>query len=65
VVAKGEQRMFKRILCVICFLLFVSVSGCATIEGAGKGLVKDTEGISRAVWAGVQKTDVWIKENLW
>jgi len=57
--------MTKKIFYVTFFLLFISISGCATIEGAGKGIVKDTEGIGHAVWTGVEKADAWVKRNFW
>ena len=61
--------MTKKIFFVIFFLLFISISGCATIEevgkGAGRGFVKDTKDVGHAIWIGVEKADAWVQKNLW
>ena len=57
--------MGKKILAVVLIALCMSVSGCATSEGIGKGIVKDAKDCGNAIWQGTQKADAWIKENLW
>jgi len=53
---------------LIIACLFLSIQGCATVEGAAQGVRKDT----KTAWNYVNKedgwikqTDNWMKEHLW
>jgi len=45
----------------VLLLVLIFVAGCETIKGAGTGAVEG----AKKDWQTLQKTDDWVRKNLW
>ena len=62
--------MVKKSFLLFILLVFVFLSsGCSTVVkgtvGATCGLVQGSKEGAKEDWVSIQKTDAWIKDNLW
>lgn len=62
--------MFKRIgfFCCLIYCFCVLASGCETAKGAAEGVSSTVGGVAKDtmnLWAGMKKTDKWMRDNLW
>ena len=53
--------MRKATFLAIFLVALIALSGCATVHGFGKGLVKDT----KTVWGWMVKAGEWFEEHAW
>jgi hypothetical protein len=63
---KKGDRMIKRTVLLLGLTAFVfAVSGCNTIYRGAAGAAEGVKSGAKQDWEDTQKTNAWMKKNLW
>lgn len=55
----------KYAMLLVLFVFLVLIAGCETVKGTVKGLAAGATEGAKKDWQTLQKTDAWMRENLW